>query len=283
MLRGIRSLTRRFLPMPYHWPADTVFQELTLEVEQRTCWQCEHPLTICCHRQRRFFTADGPVQLLSKLCHCSNATCPGRATTLSPEAETALVMPYWVLAWEVFGWLGHRRFARHWSVPQIRDELADRFAIPLSVDAIERYVGRYQRMVAARHQDPAEVAAAYRRTKGLILAIDGIQPEKGHETLYVVREVGCKRVWFAEALLSSNAAEVQRLLARAREWVERLGLPVRCWLSDKQDAFVTAALSANGTLSSGPLEQPFGQFAESLLAWLAGQSRFDFLTQHLTL
>lgn len=77
--------------MPYHWPADTVFQELTLEVEQRTCWQCEHPLTICCHRQRRFFTAEGPVQLLSKLCHCSNATCPVRATTLSPEAETALV------------------------------------------------------------------------------------------------------------------------------------------------------------------------------------------------
>jgi hypothetical protein len=109
----------------------------------------------------------------------------------------------------------------------------------LSADAIERYVGRYQRMVAARHQDPGEVAAAYRRAKGLVLAIDGLQPEKGHETLYVVREVGRKRVWFAEALLSSNAAEVQRLLARAREWVERLGLPVRCWLSDKQDAFVT--------------------------------------------
>src|SRR5262249_60927498 len=67
----------------------------------------------------------------------------------------------------------------------------------------------------------------------------GLQPEKGHETLYVVREVGRKRVGVAEALLSSNAAEVQRLLARARAWVARLGLPVRCWLSDKQDAFVT--------------------------------------------
>jgi len=225
--------------MSYHWPTDTVFHELTLEVEERTCWQCEQPRTVCCHRQRRFFTCDGPVQLLCKLCHCSNPACPGHQTTVSPEAETALVMPYWVLAWDVFGWLGHRRFARHWSVPQLRDELRDRFAIPLSVDAIERYVGRYQRMVAARHQDPEEVAAAYRRAKGLILAIDGLQPEKGHETLYVVREVGRKRVWFAEALLSSNAAEVQRLLARARAWVERLGLPVRCWLSDKQDAFVT--------------------------------------------
>jgi hypothetical protein len=225
--------------MAYHWPADTVFHELTLAVEERCCAQCAQPLTICCHRHRRFFTCAGPVQLLSKLSHCSNTACPERAFTLSPEEETALVMPYWVLGWDVFCWLGHRRFARHWSVPQIRAELLDRFTIRLSVDAIERYVGRYQRMVAARQQAPAELAGAYRRTQGLILAIDGLQPEKGHETLYVVREVGQKRVWFAEALLSSSAAEVQRLLARARAWVEQLGRPVRCWLSDKQDAFVT--------------------------------------------
>ena len=151
--------------MAYHWPADTRFRELTLEVEDRTCALCQHLRTVCCHRQRRFFTCDGPVQLLCKLCHCSNLDCPEHLATVSPEAETALVMPYWVLAWDVFSWLGHRRFARHWSVPQIRDELLDRFAIPLSVDAVERYVGRYQRMLAARQHDPAEVARAYRRAK----------------------------------------------------------------------------------------------------------------------
>jgi hypothetical protein len=225
--------------MAYHWPTDTVFRALTLEVDDRTCWQCQQLRTVCCHRQRRFFTCAGPVQLVCKLCHCSDPACPAHQTTVSPEAETALVMPYWVLGWDVFCWLGHRRFARHWSVPQIRDELRDRFAIRLSVDAVERYVGRYQLMLAARQQAPSEVARAYRRAQGLVLTIDGLQPEKGHETLYVVREITQKRVWFAEALLSSSAAEVQRLLARARAWVERLGLPVRCWISDKQDAFVT--------------------------------------------
>jgi hypothetical protein len=72
----------------------------------------------------------------------------------------------------------------------------------------------------------------------LVLTIDGLQPEQGHETLYVVREVNAKRVWFAEALLSSSTDEVRRLLVRARAWAERLGLPVKLWLSDKQDAFV---------------------------------------------
>src|SRR5262249_21775578 len=69
--------------------------------------------------------------------------------------------------------------------------------------------------------------------------IDGLQPEKGHETLYVVRELTGKRVWFAEPLLSATATEVQRLIIRARQWAESLGKPVALWVSDKQGAFVT--------------------------------------------
>src|SRR3954454_19952697 len=64
-------------PMAYHWPTDTVFRDLTLEVDERTCWLCQHLRTVCCHRQRRFFTCDGPVQLLCKLCHCPS--CSGRS------------------------------------------------------------------------------------------------------------------------------------------------------------------------------------------------------------
>src|SRR2546428_718054 len=94
-------------------------------------------------------------------------------------------------------------------------------------------------MLAARQQDPQQLAAAYAGVDAVSLAIDGLQPEKGHETLYVVRELTAKRIWFAEALLSSSADEVHRLLIQARAWATQLGLPVHLWLSDKQDAFVT--------------------------------------------
>ncbi len=49
-----------------------------------------------------------------------------------------------------------------------------------------------------------------------------------------------KRVWFAEPLLSSATQEVRRLIVLARQWAERFDKPVRVWMSDKQDAFVTA-------------------------------------------
>ena len=148
-------------------------------------------------------------------------------------------MPGWGIAWDVFCWIGHRRFSRHWSIPQIRGELHDRLAIDLTEPGIANYIRRYQAMLAARQQDPDALRRHYQGTAALILSIDGLQPEKGHEALYVVRELTGKRVWFAEPLLSATVTEVQRLIRQARQWAESLGTPVALWVSDKQDAFVT--------------------------------------------
>lgn len=169
---------------------------------------------------------------------CSARSCPTRPGTLSPTSELDLTLPGWLIGWDVFCFIGHRRFARRWSVPHIRAELQDSYAIALSADAIAGYVRRYQTMVAARQQDRQQLSDAYHLIDSLVLTIDGLQPEKGHETLYTVREINAKRVWFAEALLSSRTDEVCRLLECAREIAQHLGKPVRLWMSDKQDAFV---------------------------------------------
>jgi hypothetical protein len=225
--------------MRHRWPEDTRFTRVVLEVEDNVCAVCGAALHICDHRRHRIFTLQGPVEVVCKLAHCSDLQCAAHAKTRSPYAETTLTLPWWLIGWDVFCWMGHRRFARHWSVPQIRGELADTYQISLSADAVEDALRRYQTMLAARQQDPQVVAAAYRNVAALVLSIDGLQPEKGHETLYVVRELNAKRIWFAEALLSSSADEVRRLLSQARAWATQLGLPVHLWLSDKQDAFVT--------------------------------------------
>src|SRR6266436_2397434 len=94
-------------------------------------------------------------------------------------------------------------------------------------------------MLAARQQDPESLRRQYQSVAEIILSIDGLQPEKGHETLYVVRELTQKRVWFAEPLISATEDEVRRLITKAKEWARSLGTPVGLWMSDKQDAFVT--------------------------------------------
>jgi hypothetical protein len=225
--------------MARRWPPKSVFTRMELEVEDPVCGLCGRKMHVCDHRHHRIFTLPGALQLVCKLVQCPNQQCPNSRRTFSPEAELRLTLPRWLIGWDVFCWIGHRRIARHWSVPQIRAELLDSYQINLSADALEDYLPRYQQMLAARQQDPLVLQREYQRTRHVLLSIDGLQPEKGPETLYVVRELGRQRVWFAESLISSSAVEVRPLFTQARQWAERLGKPVRLWMSDKQDAFVT--------------------------------------------
>ena len=225
--------------MPYDWPEETDFALWELDVLERNCPTCGRMMPVCDHRYRRFHTLQGPVELLCRLDHCPDPDCPGHAKTKSPETEVTLALPKWAIGWDVFCWIGHRRCSRHMAIPLIRSELLDDYGIKLSETAIDQYIRRYQVMLAARQQDPESLRRHYAATVEIILCIDGLQPEKGHETLYVVRELTQKRVWFAEPLLSATAEEVRRLIIKAKQWAESLGQPVALWLSDKQDAFVT--------------------------------------------
>ena len=228
--------------MPAHaWPAGAALLDLVLAPtpEDRTCPGCGRRRWICDHRHHPVETFHGPRRLVCKLLKCPDKTCSMAGKTFSPMAEAHLAHPRWIVDWEVFAWIGHRRFARHWSLSQIGAELADTHHIRLSEAVLFDYVTHYQRMVAARHEDPNRLAELYSPFPDLRLSIDGLQPEKGHETLYVVRELNAGIVWFATPLLSSTADELERLFQRARDIAAALGKPISSWISDKQDAFLT--------------------------------------------
>jgi Transposase, Mutator family len=66
---------------------------------------------------------------------------------------------------------------------------------------------------------------------GVILALDGLQPDVGHEVLWVVRDCLSGQVLLARSLLSGTAADLAPLL---REVAEAVGVPVLGVVSDGQ-------------------------------------------------
>ena len=174
--------------MAHAWAAGTVFRRIGLDVAERSCSRCGAATHVCGERSRRFWTLDQPVLLEVKLRHGSDPQCPEHGVSASPPEELTWAMPYWAVSWDLYVWIGQRRFARHWSVPQIRPELANSRRILLSDDAMEDDCDRYPTMLAAREHDPESLRAEYRGVETVQLSMDGLQPEKGHETLYVIRE-----------------------------------------------------------------------------------------------
>jgi len=148
--------------MPYHWPKDTDFALLELDVLDRDCPFCGRLMHICDHRYRHFHSLEGPVELVCKLNHCPDVACQGHKKTKSPELETTIALPRMAIGWDVFCWIGHRRFSRHWSITQIQSELSDQYHIKISDDSIGRYIQSYQTMLAARQEDPETLRRQYR-------------------------------------------------------------------------------------------------------------------------
>ena len=79
--------------MRSRWPADTVFTQQILSVEQEDCSVCQRALTICDHRFHRSFTLQGPVQIVCKLALCPDTRCAAHSRTLSPLAESQITLP----------------------------------------------------------------------------------------------------------------------------------------------------------------------------------------------
>jgi hypothetical protein len=78
----------------------------------------------------------------------------------------------------------------------------------------------------------AERRAAIQANGGMILALDGVQPEKGNACLWVVREVLTGTTLAARNLDVSDAAAIRDLLAS----VASMGVPILGVISDAQKA-----------------------------------------------
>ena len=75
-----------------------------------------------------------------------------------------------------------------------------------------------------------------RENKGLVLSIDGIQPDRGNETIYLVRDVFTGRIVTAENVTERTKERLKEVLAP----VVALGLPVVGVISDAQSTQLQA-------------------------------------------
>ena len=56
--------------MAYRWPAGTVFNRLTLDVEDRSCPVCGRYMHVCDHRYHHLWTFQGATEVINRLVRC---------------------------------------------------------------------------------------------------------------------------------------------------------------------------------------------------------------------
>jgi hypothetical protein len=97
-----------------HWPEGTKFKLVTVEPEpaDRLCEHCGRFTWVADHNHRYVRSLDGPLHVVTKLCRCPDRGCPGHAIKRGSDREMSIAPPFWTVSWDLFAWMGHRRFSR---------------------------------------------------------------------------------------------------------------------------------------------------------------------------
>ena len=180
-------------------PLPTRTQELTTQT--RACPACGGSLRVAYTTARCVTTLDGITRLKLQVRTCRNPACRRRGVGLRPEAEGRLVLPQYEVGLDVIALVGTLRHAQHRSVTEIHAELVRR-GVAVCVRTVTNLLDRYDELLALSTADPARLRRVTAAAGRVILAVDGLQPDVGHEVLWVVRDVLSGEVLLARSLLS---------------------------------------------------------------------------------
>jgi hypothetical protein len=162
--------------------------------------------------------------------------CPHhpQVTYLSTEAAH-LSLPNSTYGLDVLVRIGYQRDYRKMTYAQIHESL------PAHVRVSERHLSNLYReyealLACAERLDVDELKAAAAEFGGLILSVDGLEPEGGQPQLWVVREVLTGTILAAGWLPRVDEDTLKEFLAP----VKALDLPFLATVSDKQRALINA-------------------------------------------
>jgi hypothetical protein len=201
-----------------------------LRPERKQCAHCGKLMWADYASRRTVATLQGVVRLVLTVRRCRHQGCPAFHRPYRPETEGRFALPRHEFGLDVVALVGRLRYAEHRSAPEIRAALAGR-----GVDVCERSVtnllDRYDELLATALTDGGRIKGLLAQQGKAVLAIDGLQPDVGHEVLWVIRDCLSGEVLLARSLLSARQKDLAALLKEVRDGI---GVPVAAAVSDGQ-------------------------------------------------
>lgn len=191
----------------------TITRDLT--PERTNCPHCGQPMTADYANRRTLHTLAGVTRLNLTIRRCHNPACAACKKPYRPETEGSFALPRHEFGLDVVALIGRLRYTEHRSVPEIRAHLTSR-KVSVSERTVTNLLDRYDELLATSLTDDRRLQKVLAAQKKVILAIDGLQPDVGHEVLWVLRDVLSGEILLAKSLLSARQQDLAELLSTVK-------------------------------------------------------------------
>jgi hypothetical protein len=182
------------------------------------------------HNYRTITTLEDVVHLTLQIRRCLNRACPQFHRPYRPEEEGRLALPKHEFGLDVIAWVGTLRYAQHRSLPEIYQHLRHR-GMAVAPRTVTHLLERYDELLTLSLTDTARLQRITQAQGRVILALDGLQPDVGHEVLWILRDCLSREVLLARSLLSATQPDLAVLLRTVRQ---NLPVPIVGIVSDGQ-------------------------------------------------
>jgi len=196
------------------------------------CPDCGRRMHADYANRRTVTTLAGPTRLNLTIRRCPNPDCRAFKRPYRPEAEGRVALPRHEFGLDVVARVGALRYAEHRAVPEIHRDLAGR-GLAVSERTVTNLLDRYDELLAVRLADDRRLRGILRRQGKAVLAVDGLQPDMGHEVLWVIRDCLSGEVLSAKSLLSARQQDLAELLGAV---ASAAGVPVQAVVTDGQQS-----------------------------------------------
>jgi hypothetical protein len=224
-------------------PEPTIRKQL--KPQRRYCPTCGRRMWIHHDNRRVVVTLDEVVELTLKVRWCVNASCEGYHRPYRPESEGRWALPEHEFGLDVIAAVGSWRYREHRSVPEMHQRLRDR-GVAISERSVTNLLHRYDELMALSVLDMERLRRITGEQGRVILALDGLQPDVGHEVLWVLRDCLSGQVLLTASLLSARQSDLAGLIEQVRD---ALDVPIAGVISDGQRS-IRKAVAA--TLAGAP-------------------------------
>lgn len=195
------------------------------------------------HSHRTVTTLTGVTRLTLPVYRCRNTSCPRFHQATRPEEESGWALPHGEFGLDVIALVGALRYQQQRSIPQIHEELQRR-GLQVAQRTVTDQLYRYEELLALHLADQERLQVQLKEQKQIILALDGLQPDVGHEVLWVLRDCGSGEVLVARSLLGATENDLTPLLQEAAKICQDLQLPIAGVITDGQRSIRNAVAHA---------------------------------------
>jgi len=214
-------------------PAPEPVKRVIVRPEIKKCPERQTTLMKRRHKDRIVWTFEGPVLERTIFLHCPNPDCKMHGVEVRPTRS--LAPPRLTYSKEVIAEIIIMREKERKALREIQAELAKR-GIQISHEAIRKIYKQY--LILAADKIAENIVREIRKLGCAVIAIDGVQPEKGKASLWIVTELQVGQPIHAEILESQSIERIADMLEKVKR---KLGVPVIAIVSNGQQSVIKAA------------------------------------------